>query len=70
MTAKWSGFYVPQRTAYGNLNHLLTLTAPTREQVLTVLACILQREACRSQGGALLSTDGTSDSRKRGVEQV
>src|SRR5690606_30633432 len=38
----------------------LTLTAPFREQESTVLACVLQRAACRSQGGALLSTDGTS----------
>ncbi|CAH2399807.1 conserved hypothetical protein [Mesorhizobium ventifaucium] len=58
---------MPRAWAERNVNHLLTLTAPTREQVLTMLARILLRNACRSSEGALLFTDGTSDDRLRGA---
>jgi len=41
----WSGFDVPQAPAARNVNHLLTLTTPSREQTLTILARILLRTA-------------------------
>ncbi|SIT56201.1 conserved hypothetical protein [Mesorhizobium prunaredense] len=58
---------MPRAWVGRNVNHLLTLTTPTREQVLTMLARILLRNACRSSEGALLFTDGTSDDRLRGA---
>ena len=44
---------MPQARSTRNVYQLLTLTAPTREQVLTTLARILLRNACRSSEGAL-----------------
>ena len=44
---------MPLRPFARNVNHLLTLTSPTREQVLTTLARILLRNACKSSEGAL-----------------
>jgi len=41
----WSGFDVPQASPARNVNHLLTLTTPIREQTLTILARILLRTA-------------------------
>lgn len=58
---------MPQACRGHNVNHLLTLTTPTREQVLTTLARFLLRNACKSSEGALLFTDGTSDDRLRGA---
>ncbi len=58
---------MPRGALGRNVNQLLTLTAPTREQVLTMLARFLLRNACKSSEGALLFTDGTSDDRLRGA---